>query len=323
LKYIFSGFIALLMGILAVLPATAPARADSGNVTPVAPAGIPALMVKVANTIQAGQPATITVLIRRSNETIAGAMVYAIKTNGKLPAAGPGNSATRNSESEDSGESDSIKFEALAGSEGMMIGITGDNGTLSATLAGAGRYLLIATKDGYIPGFARLQVRGAGNQAKLNIKVALKAVAGQPAAIQVTQQSDGQATENATVYALKMEIGKDLKLMPPTAKNGKAVTGLAGGDADRARQNGVLVGSTDSAGRVMYSFPTPGQYILAAFKAGYAPGFTRINTRQLSTVNPNPVPQAAPVSPVHASPQPVTQSLGSGGQSHGNQNEDD
>jgi len=323
LKYIIPGFIALFMGILAVLPAAAPARADSDNVTPPAPAGIPSLMVKVANTIQAGQPATITVFSRRSNETIAGATVYAIKTNGKLLAAGPGNSASRDIGIEDSGESDSIRFEALAGSEGMMIGITGDNGTVSATLAVVGRYLLIATKDGYIPGFARLQVRGAGNQAKLNIKVALNAVAGQPAVIQVTQQSDGQATENATVYALKVETGKDIKQMPPTAKNGKAVIGLGGGDADRARQNGVLVGSTDSAGQVTYIFPTPGQYIVAAFKAGYVPGFSRINVRQAAAVTPVPVPQATTASPVQPSPQSVTQSHGSGGQSHGNQNEDD
>ncbi len=292
MKYILPAFIALFIGILAVLPAAAPARADSVNVTPVAPVGIPALMIKVENTIQVGQPATITVFSRRSNQTIAGATVYAIKTSGKAVPSGPGNSTTIDGVSEDSGESDGIRFEALAGAEGILIGTTGSDGTLSATLAGVGRYLLIATQDGYIPGFARLLARGAVNQGKLNIKVILNVVAGQPAGIQVTQTSDGQATENATVYALKMEIGKNLKQMPPTANNGKAGIGLAGGDADRARQNGVLVGSTDSAGKVTYSFPSPGQYILAAFKAGYAPGLTRINTRQATAVTPVPVPQA-------------------------------
>jgi hypothetical protein len=309
LKYIIPGLLTLFMGILAVLPAAAPARADSGNVIPVAPAGIPALMLKVENTVQAGQPATITVFSRRSSETIAGATVYAIKTSGKAVPSGPGKSTIRDSELEASGEPDGIRFEDLAASEGILIGTTGSDGTLSAPLAGIGRYLLVATKDGYIPGFARLLVRGAGNQSKLDIKVVLNAIAGQPAGIQVTQKSDGQATENATVYALKMEIGKDLKLMPPTANNGKAVIGLAVGDAERARQNGVLVGRTDSSGRVSYSFPTPGQYILAAFKAGYGPGFTRINTRQLSALNPVPVPQAAVA-------QPLTQS-------HGDENEND
>jgi hypothetical protein len=323
LKNIFPGLLILLISIVLVLPAAAPVRAESDNVTPPAPVGIPSLMVKVANTIQAGQPATITVYSRRSNETIAGATIYAIKTNSRAGAAGPGNSTTRDSEFEDSGESDGIQFEALTRFEGMLIGTTGDNGTVSATLAGVGRYLLIATKDGYIPGFARMQVKAQGPKARLNLKAPAPISAGQQAIIGVTDSISGQATENATVYALKVEKNKDIKPMPPAANSSKAVIGLAGGDADKARQNGVLVGSTDSAGQVSYSFPTAGQYFLAAFKAGYIPANARINILQAAALTPVPVPQAATAPPVQVSPQQVSQSHGNGEQSHGDEVEDD
>ena len=316
MKRIFPGLMALFIGIVMVLPGTAPALADSGNIAPAEPAGTPALMIKVANTIQAGQPATITVFSRRSNETIAGAPVYAIKTSGRVVPADPGHYTPPDNEFESSDQFDGIEFDTLAGSNGISVGTTGSDGTLPVTLATAGRYLLIATKDGFIPGFARLQVKGPVNQAKLNIKADFNPIAGQPAAIQVTQKSNGQATENATVYALKVENNKDIKRMPPVANSSQAVIGLAGGDADRARQNGVLVGSTDSAGRVTYNFPTPGQYILAAFKAGYVPAFTRINIRQAAAVTPAPVPQPSTSSPARTQPRPVTQN-------HGDENEDD
>jgi hypothetical protein len=321
LKYIFPGLLTLLMGILTVLPATAPARADSDNVTPVAPVGIPALMLKVENTVQVGQPATITVFSRRSNETIAGAPVYAIKTGGR---ADPDHYTSTDNEFEASNQFDGIEFEALRKSDGIMIGTTGSDGTVSATLATAGRYLLIATRDGFIPGFARLQVKAQGPRARLNLKAPPSISAGQQAIISVTDSISGQATENATVYALKVEKGKDIKPMPPAAKNSKPVIDLAGGDADRARQNGVLVGSTNSAGQVSYSFPSPGQYILAAFKAGYVPNYARINILQAVAVTPPaPVPQPSTASPVQASPQTVKQSHGNREQSNDPEDEDD
>ncbi|MCX5994273.1 MAG: hypothetical protein NT177_08705 [Chloroflexi bacterium] len=280
MKRIFAGLLTLFMGTVMVLPATVPAQADSVNLDPAAPVTIPALMIKVENTIQAGQPATITVLSRSSNETIAGAPVYAIKTGGKVVPAGPGNSTATDGE-----------FEALMKPAGILIGTTGIDGTVSATLAVAGRYLLIATKDGFIPGFARLQVKEEGNKARLSLKATPSSPAGQQVTISVTDRISNQATENATVYALKVENGKDIKQKPPTANNGKAVLSRALNNTEMVREKGVLVGSTDSAGQVTYSFPTPGQYILAAFKAGYLPDFARINIRQVAAVNPVPVPQ--------------------------------
>jgi uncharacterized GH25 family protein len=382
-----------------VLPAAAPALADAETVNPIPSARIQALMIKVTNTVEMGQPVTITVSSRPSHETIAGAPVYAIKTSGRVGPADPGNYTTLAGE-----------FEALVGSDGILIGTTGSDGTLSAVLTEAGRYLLVATKDGFIPGFARLQVKEDGHKARLSlqapasvpvgqqvtikvtdsisgqpvdnatvytfrtvkplppairpaparsengtatqvildsqasieispdraeeiasqignrettvgvsnsagevsytfkdpglytllarkdsylpgarriniqpdtvlkpldIKAAFNMTTGQIASIQVTEKGSGQPVAGAAVYSLKADNIKDVKQMPPTANNGKAIAGLALNDADRVREKGILVGNTDSAGLLSYSFPSPGQYILAAFKEGYTAAVTR------------------------------------------------
>jgi hypothetical protein len=426
LKHIFSGLFALLMGIVIALPAAAPAQADSANINTTTAVRIQALMIKVNNTVEVGQPVTISVFSRHSHETIAGAPVYAIKTSGRVGPADPGNYTTLADE-----------FEALAESDGILIGTSGSDGTLSATLTEAGRYLLVTAKDGFIPGFARLQVKEGGSKNRLilqtpasspagqqvtikvtygisgqvvenatvsafktvnqlpptikpapvpsengtatqmiigrqapimidveqedalagrlgkkeiilgssnsagevtytfndpgtymllvrkdgylpgarriniqsntalkalEIKAAINLTTGQSSGIQVTDKSSGQPVEGAAVYSLKVENNKDVKQMPPTANNFKATMVRALNDADRVREKGVLVGNTDSAGQVTYSFLSPGQYILAAFKDGYTAAVTRTSYLQpisrkapylkVPTVTTVPIPQS-------------------------------
>jgi len=405
MKHIYSGLFALIMGIVIALPAVAPAQADSGNTIPAVT--IPALMIKVNNPVEVGQPITITVFSRHSNETIAGAPVYAIKTSGRVGSADPGNYTTLTDD-----------FEALLESNGTLIGTTGSDGRLSGVLVETGRYLLIATKDGFIPGLARLQVKQVtegGQKLRLNLQapasspigqqvtikvtygisgeavenatvsafktanrmppiikpapvptengtatqmiigqqssimidaeredalagrlgkreiilgssnntgevsyifndpgtfmllvrkdgylpgtgriniqadtalkpldivVVFNTISSQPASIQVTEKNSGQPVAEVAVYALKVENTKDVKQMPPKANNGKAMANWVLNDADRVREKGALVGNTDSAGQVSYSFPSPGQYMLAAFKDGYATAVIRTSNIQ-------------------------------------------
>jgi len=419
LRHIFQGLLILFMGILMVLPAAAPAQADSSKVNPVPLIKKQALMIKVNNPAEVGQPVTIGVFSRRSNETIAGAPVYAIKTSDRVGPADPGNYTTLADE-----------FESLIESDGTLIGTTGSDGTVSAVLSEAGRYLLVATKDGFIPGFARLQVKqvkedgqkvrlnlqapasspagqqvtikvtcGVSGQAaenatvcairtpnalpptvkpapvpaengtatqmiigqqssimididkedalagrlgkreiilgnsnsagevtytfkdpgmymllvrkegylpdarriniqsdttlkSLEIKVVFNTVPGQPAGIQVTDKSSSQPVEGAAVYLLKVDNSRYIKQMPPTANNAKAQIVRAGNDADNVREKGVLVGNTDSAGRVSYSFPSPGQYMLAAFKDGFITGIAKTNVLRAAGITTVPLLQS-------------------------------
>ena len=416
MRHIFQGLLTLFMGILMVLPAVAPAQADSSKVNPVPLIRKQALMIKVNNSVEVGQPVTISVFSRRSNETIAGAPVYAVKTSDRVDPADPGNYTTLTDE-----------FEALIEFDGTFIGTTGSDGTISAVLSEAGLYLLVATKDGFIPGFARLQVKEDGQKFRLSlqaptsfpagqqvmikvtygvsgqaaenatvcairtpnalpptvkpapvpaengtatqmiidqqasiiidaeqedalagrlgkreivlgnsnsageitytfkdpgtymllvrkkgylpgarriniqsettlksleVKVVFNTAPGQPATIQVTEKSSSQPVEGASVYSLKVANNKDIKQMPPTANNVKAQIVRAWTDADSVREKGVLVGNTDSAGQVSYSFPSPGQYMLAAFKDGFITGIARTNVLRAAGVTTVPLLQS-------------------------------
>jgi hypothetical protein len=97
--------------------------------------------------------------------------------------------------------------------------------------------------------------------------------------------------EGAAVYSLKVENNGYIKQMPPTANNFKAMIVRTLNDADSVRKKGVLVGNTDSSGQVSYSFPSPGQYMLAAFKDGFVSGIARINVLRTASVTTVPIPQ--------------------------------
>ncbi|TSA55523.1 MAG: hypothetical protein D4R38_00365 [Dehalococcoidia bacterium] len=300
------------------LPAAAPAQADSGNINPVPTVMIQALMIKVNNTAEMGQPVTITVFSRRSNETIAGAPVYAIKTSGRVGPADPGNYTTLDGE-----------LEALTESDGILIGTTGSDGTVLANLAEAGRYLLVATKDGFIPGFARLQVKEDGQKGRLNLQAPASFPTGQQVTIRVTYGISGQAVENATVSAFKT-----VNLLPPTIKpapvpteNGTATQMILDQQAyiminpDQAEilasqvgKREIILGSSNSAGEVSYTFKDPGMYMLLVRKDGYLPGARRINIQPdtaLRSLNIKVVFNPAPGQPTNilvtekSSDQPV------------------
>jgi len=288
LKHIFPAILTLLIGLVMALPAAAPAQADSSNTSSVLPVKIQALMIKVNNKVEMGQPFTITVFSRHSHETIAGAPVYAIKTSGRVGAADPANYTTLTDE-----------FEALVESNGILIGTTGSDGTLSGVLAEAGRYLLVATKDGFIPGFARLQVREEGNKLRLNLQAPASSPAGQPVTIKVTSGTSDQGVDNATVSAIKTPnaLPPIIKRSPIPAENGTATQMIIGQQASimidaeqedalagRLGKREIMLGSSNSAGEVTYTFNDPGMYVLLVRKAGYLPGARRINIQSDTTL---------------------------------------
>jgi len=284
LKYLLSGLLALLIGITMALPAAVPVQADSSNKNTPPFVKKQALMIKVDNPVVEGQPVTITVFSRHSHETIAGAPVYAIKTGNRIGPAGTDNYTTLIGE-----------VEALTESDGILLGTSGSDGKLSATISEAGRYLLVATKDGYIPGFARLQVKQInenGQKLRLILQAPTSTPAGQQVTIKVTGGSSGQAVDNVTVSAIKTGgiLKPVVKPSPIPAENSTATqmvisqqapimidTEQEDALAGRLGKREIVLGNSNSAGEVVYTFTDPGTYMLLARKSGYLPGARRIN----------------------------------------------
>jgi hypothetical protein len=153
----------------------------------------------------------------------------------------------------------------------FFIGYTNSNGEVQFTFKDPGLYVMVAVKDGYLPGGARINIKGIQPSKALEINALFNTSAGQPATLKVWEKGANQPVARAAVYVLKTGDSSDIKAMPPTANNDKAQ-----GEANRAREKGILAGYTDHKGQVVFTFDSSGQYVLAAFKEGYSPAFSYI-----------------------------------------------
>jgi hypothetical protein len=244
------------------------------------------LILQAPASTPAGQQITIKVTAGNSGQAVDNATVSAIKINGILPPiARPTPVPAENGTATQMVVSrqapimiDTEQEDALTGRLGkkeIVLGSSNSAGEVVYTFTDPGTYMLLVRKIGYLPGARRINVQTDTASKSLEIKVAVNLTTGQASSILVTEKTSGQPVEGAAVYSLKAEISRPIKQMPPTANNFKAQLIWAGNDAARVKEKGVLVGYTDSAGQVSYSFPSSGQYILAAFKDGYRAAVTR------------------------------------------------
>ena len=208
---------------------------------------IPVLAVKAPRLAQVGEPVTITVVDRGSGVPVGGASIYALgKPAGmdNVPAATDTPLTLQDYSCEFLGESDG-------------------NGEVIYTFEGKGRFLIIATKDGYGPGFARLLVGPVIK--RLKIESPRKAHVGQPVTFKVVDRESGSPIEGASMYALD---GLDLKM--------EADSDVRPQIEDVVAAHGESLGSTDENGELVYSFEEAGKYIIVAIKEGYRPGIKPI-----------------------------------------------
>ncbi|MCX6007989.1 MAG: hypothetical protein NTZ34_12125 [Chloroflexi bacterium] len=190
MKPIYYSFIALIAALAILMPAASPVMADQDETSKPQLQSAPALMIKAPNIVEVSQPLTITVFSKRGHETIAGASVYALKTSDLIVTADSMNYKTLLSE-----------YEATAKAKGTLIGTTSENGTVTGALSETGRFMLVATKDGFMPGFTRLTVTLAPKKA-LNIKARGSIEINKPVTISVTERFKQQAVEGTSVYAM-------------------------------------------------------------------------------------------------------------------------
>ena len=193
MKRIFWSFLSLIISLALVIPAAAPVFADSDNNVKPQPTSWAALMIKAPNMTDVSQPVTITVFSKHGHETVAGASVYALKTSDLVISADSTNYTTILAE-----------YEALAEAKGTFIGTTGNDGTVTGKFSETGRFMLVATRDGFIPGFSRLTVTLAAKKG-LNIKSPGSAEVNKPVTLSVTERYTQQPVAKAAVYGQKIE----------------------------------------------------------------------------------------------------------------------
>ena len=184
---------------------------------------------------------------------------------------------------------------------GFLLGYTNDDGKLVYTFDRPGYYVLTAMKENYSPAFARLNITSDEQQA-LGIKAPGRAVVNSPVLITVFERGTSQVVPKAGVYALRLG---DILTVAPAARNTTTiltptpkpveVTAEADIHAEAVRSRGFLLGYADDRGRLEYSFENTGRYVLAAFPDDYIPGFARITIVPVETVSPEKV-ESVPLS---------------------------
>ena len=100
-----------------------------------------ALAIIAPEAARVGQPVTIQVVAQHVSRPIAGAAVFAIDVKDLANETG-----------------DAESLAQLARDNGFFIGLTDRNGEVRHRFREAGRYLLVAVKDGFVPGLARITI---------------------------------------------------------------------------------------------------------------------------------------------------------------------
>jgi hypothetical protein len=241
--------IAVLVVLAVLLGGTLPVYAY--NISPTAvsivPVAKPALVIKAPGSAALGAPVTITVYETKSNAPVSGSSVWA------LPADSIAVTASGNAD-----------IASAAAKYGIFLGETDKQGQVNAKFAKSGQYILVAVKDGYTPGTAKISI---GNLKALVIRA--------PAAVKVLQPFSLRVVETSILTVEIPVANADV-----WAVNAVAASALnTNADiAAAAQKYGIHLGETGTDG---YLNPEPelsraGTYWLIALKDGYTPAIIKI-----------------------------------------------
>lgn len=275
MKRLFLSVLSAVLALTMILPAAAPVMADSEKDDQAQPAAKAVLMVTNSNVVDVGQSVTITVSERHDHSPVAGAAVYAKKAKDIQPIIAAARKLFRVNKVNANDVADTAQYVAEMQQGGILLGYTDDEGKVAYTFADSGTYVLIAIKDDYTPGFAKMNVT-LGDQKKLGIKAPSSAEVDKPVTIKVIERNTGDPVAEAVVYALKIDNAKGYIPYEPPSDNGTTSTTAVERYVALAVQNGSLIGYTDNSSELVNTFTETGRYILVTTKDGYEPGFAHI-----------------------------------------------
>lgn len=211
------------------------------------------LAVKVPNSAQAGEPVAIEVTERRAGTPVEGADVYALG----WPLRRAGNSTLANF---------GVNVFWLS------LGETDGNGEVTHSFDRAGRFLIVATTEGHVPGLARLNVK-PNISGRLKIESPGRVEDEQPVDIVINEKASGEAVSGADIWLVKMPIRLFGNFGDLSATDLRALLGLMreGNASDILSRRGQHLGQSGGDGVLTHSFTEVGKFLLIATKDGHSP----------------------------------------------------
>jgi hypothetical protein len=260
------GTLALVMALSLAIPFASVALADTERTSDTATDIRLALDIRAPAEVVVGQPVVMQVVEKHTGRVVAGAGIWAIDLNSVTIAA-------------ESAEA----YAALAASSGQFLGQTNGRGLLRHSFDDAGRYVLVAVKDGFVPGFTRITINPRPLRA-LAVDAPAAARVGQPVVVTVTLANSQRPVAQAAVYAVNIN---DLASLAADAQDYAALVA----------SNGQFLGMTNRNGQLRHSFSEVGKYVLVALKDGFVPGFAKISIER----GPRPQVEARPITDIQPS----------------------
>ncbi len=259
MKKVILGTLALVMALAMTLPVAGAAMAQPESATDAAPAAKPALAIKAPDVARVGQLVTIKVVERHVGRPVYKAGVWAVDVKDII-----------------SDTDDSEDYASLAEKYGHFLGWTDKKGNVSHRFREPGQYMLVAVKNGFVPGFAKITIKPLR---ALAIRAPEAAWVGQLVTIKVIEKHIHKPVPRAAVFAINV---KDIVNQADDAET----------YAEIAKRKGYFIGLTDRNGEVTHRFRVAGRYVLVTVKDGFIPGFAKIAIKPLQPAEP--VPLAVP-----------------------------
>lgn len=214
-----------------------------------------------------GKEVSMTVFLRENQEPFPGAGVWAI-TPETAEALKEEIARLNNDASQPAGEKD---YEAMMESRGIFLGRTNGDGRVIYTFEQAGRYVLVAAKKGYLPGFTRIGIREIVKA--LGIEAPKRVPPGEEFTLTVFERGTQNPVEDAGVWAVTRD---KVEALQADAKALREDTSIAAEEKDYealVKVHGIFLGKTGNNGKLDYTFEEAGGYLLVAVKRDYVPGF--------------------------------------------------
>jgi len=253
---------------------------------------VKALGIRAPQTAPVGEEVTITVFDRVTQEPVEGALVFALSP-GAAEALKEEIALYRGDETVAATE---IDYESLVRMYGELLDITDEDGEVRHTFDRAGRYLLVAVKPHYLPGFAQITIKPMVKA--LGIRAPRTAPVGEEVTITVFERGTGEPVEGAFVFALSRDNAEALKAEIATLREHSATDAADIDYKALADIYGEFIDITDENGEVHHAFDEAGWYLLLAVKLDYLPAFRPIHIGTVPTALVIRAPRTAPVGEV-------------------------
>ena len=243
---------------------------------PIAIRALPdALAIEAPRWSPVGQEVTMTVFQRGTQDPINDAGVWAL-TRDEAEALKQEVTSIR----EASDNTTEVDYESLVSVHGFFLGTTHGNGELKYAFTEEGGYLLVAVKEGYIPGYAPIAIKTMPDA--LAIEAPRWSPVGQEVTMTVFQKRTLEPVKDAGVWALTRDEAEALKQEVTSIREASDNTAEVDYES-LVSVHGFFLGTTHGNGELMYTFNEEGGYLLVAVKKGYIPGFTFISIRAPQT----------------------------------------